>query len=299
MPETTPAPMPNVEQRPGIGPVIDRYDGLILDLWGVIHDGQAPYRGVLDCLERMAAAGKTVCLLSNAPRRTRGVIARLEELGVGRGLYRHIMTSGEASHDALRDRNDAWHAGLGRRLYHMGPERDADVYEGLDYTVVASPEEADFVLNTGIDDFSETLADYEPVLQACAARKLPMLCANPDLVVMIGTQMAICAGTLALRYEDLGCSVYWHGKPHAPVYDRCLALMGITDKRRILAVGDSLRTDVAGANAAGIDVALVTGGIHMEELGGAWGRDADPAKLNAAVQASGHTPTFAIPSLRW
>jgi HAD superfamily hydrolase (TIGR01459 family) len=291
--------MPDIAQIPGLSPVIDRYDGLILDLWGVIHDGQAPYPGVPECLERLAMAGKTVCLLSNAPRRATSVIARLEELGIGRGLYRHIMTSGEATHDALRDRADPWHAALGRRLFHIGPVRDIDVYQGLDYSVASSPEEADFVVNTGIDDFSETLADYEPVLQACAKRRLPMICANPDLVVMVGTDMVICAGALALRYEEMGCPVFWHGKPHAPVYDRCLKLMGIADKRRILAVGDSLRTDVAGANAAGIDVALVTGGIHREELGGAWGTDADPVRLNAAVEASGHRPTIAIPSLRW
>jgi HAD superfamily hydrolase (TIGR01459 family) len=291
--------MSSIEQRSGLSSVIDRYDGLILDLWGVIHDGNAPYPGVPDCLERLAAAGKTICLLSNAPRRTAGVIARLEEMGIGRGLYQHIMTSGEATYEALRDRADPWHAALGRRLFHIGPQRDVDVYQGLDYTVVDSPEQADFVVNTGIDDFSETLADYVPVLQACAHHKLPMICANPDLVVMVGTEMALCAGALAVQYEEMGGDVHWHGKPHAPVYGRCLGLMGIADKRRILAVGDSLRTDVAGANAAGIDVALVTGGIHREELGGAWGADADAVKLAAAVEASGHVPTFAIPSLRW
>ena len=116
---------------------------------------------------------------------------------------------------------------------------------------------------------------------------------------MVGEQMVICAGTLAQRYEEMGGDVFWHGKPHAPVYDRCLSLMGVADKRRILAVGDSLRTDVAGANAAGIDVALVTFGIHREELGGAWGEAVDPVKLAAAAAASGHHPTYGIPSLRW
>ncbi|TWA67223.1 HAD superfamily hydrolase (TIGR01459 family) [Azospirillum brasilense] len=291
--------MTDIVQLSGIAPVIDRYDGVILDLWGVLHDGEQPYPGVPECLDRLRAAGKVICLLSNAPRRTGGAIAKLEGMGIGRERYHHVMTSGEATYEALRDREDPWHAALGRRLFHIGPDRDMDVYEGLDYTPVASPDEADFVVNTGIVDFGESLAVYEPALEACRRRNLPMVCANPDLIVMVGEQMVICAGTLAQRYEEMGGDVFWHGKPHAPVYDRCLSLMGIEDKRRILAVGDSLRTDVAGANAAGIDVALVTFGIHREELGGAWGDAVDPAKLAAAAAASGHRPTYALPSLRW
>ncbi|RJF81829.1 TIGR01459 family HAD-type hydrolase [Azospirillum cavernae] len=292
--------MAAIRQIPGISSVIDQYDGFILDLWGVLHDGERAYPGVPDCLDRMNAAGKTLCLLSNAPRRTDGVIAKLAGMGLGRDRYHHVMTSGEATYEALRDRADPWHARLGRRLYHIGPERDADVYDGLGYSVAAAPEDADFVLNTGIVVFGETLADYQPQLDACLRARLPMICANPDLIVMVGPQMVICAGTLAARYDEMGGDVTQHGKPYASVYDRCLSLMGITDKRRILAVGDSLRTDVAGANAAGLDVALVTAGIHQEELGGAaWGESVDAAKLQAVADAVGHTPTYAVPSLRW
>ncbi|HEY0837249.1 MAG TPA: TIGR01459 family HAD-type hydrolase [Azospirillum sp.] len=288
-----------VPQLTGLSSVIDRYDGLILDLWGVIHDGEKAYPGVLDALDRLNGAGKVLCLLSNAPRRPDGVIAKLAGMGIGRDRYDHVMTSGEATYEALRDREDPWHAALGRRLFHIGPGRDVDVFDGLGYTVAAVPEEADFVVNTGIVDFAESLEDYRPALEACAARKLPMVCANPDLVVMVGDAMVVCAGMLAARYEELGGDVFYHGKPHAPVYQRCLRLMGIADHARILAVGDSLRTDVAGANAAGIDVALVTGGIHREELGGAWGEHPDPESLAAAIEASGHVPTWAIPRLVW
>lgn len=288
-----------VPQIAGLSSIVSRYDGMILDLWGVIHDGERPYPGVVECLDRLTAAGKRLCLLSNAPRRTDGVIAKLEAMGIGRDRYHHVMTSGEATYTALRDRDDSWHAALGERLYHLGPDRDVDVYEGLPYAVSPAPEDADFVVNTGPLDFDDTTEDYEPILQACIARGLPMICANPDLVVMVGPRLVICAGTLAARYEALGGDVLYHGKPHAPVYARCLALMGIGNKRRILAVGDSLRTDVAGANAAGIDSALVTGGIHREELGGAWGAPADPDRLAAAIEASGHLPTWALPNLVW
>lgn len=292
--------MADIQQLSGISAVIDHYDGLILDLWGVIHDGEQPYPGVADCLDRLRAAGKTLCLLSNAPRRTGGAIAKLEGMGLGRDRYHHVMTSGEAAYDALRLREDPWHAALGRRLFHIGPDRDTDVFEGIGYEVVPTAAEADFVVNTGIVTFGESVADYQPQLDACRAAGLPMICANPDLVVMVGPQLVICAGSLALRYEEMGGDVFWHGKPFAPVYARCLSLMGIADPRRILAVGDSLRTDVAGANAAGLDVALVTAGIHREELGGAaWGESVDPVRLTAAAEASGHRPTYAIPSLRW
>lgn len=150
--------MTDIVQLSGIAPVIDRYDGVILDLWGVLHDGERPYPGVPECLDRLRAAGKVICLLSNAPRRTGGVIAKLDGMGIGRDRYHHVMTSGEAAYDALRDRDDPWHAALGRRLYHIGPDRDMDVYEGLDYTLAASPDEADFVVNTGIVDFGESLS---------------------------------------------------------------------------------------------------------------------------------------------
>ncbi len=282
----------------GMAGLADRYDGFVLDLWGVLHDGGKPYPGAVECLDRLRAAGKRLCLLSNAPRRTASVVSKLEGMGIGRERYDHVMTSGEATHDALRDRPDAFHRDLGRRCFHIGPPRDDDVFEGLGLEMVGTPEEAEFVVNTGIDDFDETLEDYAPVLRRCAARGLPMVCANPDLVVYVGENLVICAGELARHYETLGGRVAWHGKPHAPVYRRCFDLLGL-DPRRVLAVGDSLRTDVAGANAAGIDAALVTGGIHREELGTAWGEACDPARLGELTRASGHVPQVALPRFVW
>jgi len=283
----------------GLSEVADRYDAFILDLWGVVHDGARPYPGVPDCLAELKRRGKRVCLLSNAPRRVAASRAKLDGMGITTDLYDTLYTSGEASFEALRDRPDPWHAALGRRLLHIGPPRDNDVYEGLDLERVYDPAQADFVVNTGIDDFDETLADYEPVLAACADRHLPMLCANPDLVVVVQGRMVICAGELARRYEELGGDVAWHGKPHAPVYRRCFDLLGGPDPSRVCMVGDSLRTDIAGANAAGIDGLLITGGIHREELGTEWGAHPDPRRLAALAAASGHRPAGALPHLAW
>jgi HAD superfamily hydrolase (TIGR01459 family) len=283
----------------GISGLADRYDGYILDLWGVLHNGVEPYPGVIDCLDRLRASGKRVCLLSNAPRRCASVRQKLAGMGITPDHYDHLMTSGEATHEALIDPPDDWHAALGKRCLHIGPPRDKDVFENVGLEIVDDPTQATFVVNTGIDDFDETIADYEPILQACASRSLPMVCANPDLVVVVGTKMVICAGMLAKRYEELGGSVRYHGKPHAPVYRRCFDLLGLHDRQRIAAVGDSFRTDVAGAVAAGIDAVLVTSGIHLEELATAWGEHPDPRKLAAAAAASGHIPKAAIPHFRW
>lgn len=280
----------------GLSAVIDRCDGVVLDLWGVIHDGEKPYPGVVDCLARLRDAGRKTCLLSNAPRRIGGVVAKLDGMGIPRTAYDHVVTSGEAAHEALRDEAAAT---PGRRLYHIGPDRDRDVYLGLDVIPTDDPADADFVLNTGIDDFDETLDDYIPRLDACLAAGLPMVCANPDLVVMVGTKRVICAGTLTQYYESKGGKAVWHGKPFPSVYRRCSALLGVSSPSRVLAIGDSLRTDVAGANAAGMTSILIAGGIHLEELGAAWGGPVDPARLEAAIEKAGERPAAMLPALRW
>lgn len=285
---------------PGLSSVADRYDGFILDLWGVVHDGVRPYPGVIDCLSTLKARGKRVCLLSNAPRRIAAAATKLTAMGVTPDLYDALYTSGEASFEALRDRNDGWHAALGPKLFHIGPPRDNDVYDSLaDRIRVATPEEADFIINTGIDDYDETLADYDPILRRCRALGLPMLCANPDLIVVVDDQLVLCAGELARHYEELGGDVRYHGKPHAPVYRRCFDLLGGLSPARILAVGDSLRTDIAGANAAGIDSLLITGGIHREELGTALGELPGQEMLDRLLDGKPQRPTYAAAGLRW
>lgn len=283
----------------GLRELADQYTALIVDLWGVVHDGVRPFPGVVDALRRLRAADRQVCLLSNAPRRVEGVRARLREIGVPDDAYDHLMTSGEATHEALIAPPDAFHAGLGRRCLHIGPRRDDDVHQGTGRIMVGRPEEADFVLCTGIDDSRETVADYEAVLQRCADRGLPMICANPDLVVVVGGARAICAGALAAHYETLGGRVAYHGKPHPPVYERCFALFGGPDRRRVLGVGDALRTDIAGANAAGIDSLLITGGIHAEEFAVPPHDSPDPARIAAAVAETGFRPDAVARAFVW
>jgi HAD superfamily hydrolase (TIGR01459 family) len=282
----------------GLGEIAEGYDGFILDLWGVLHDGTAPFPGVIDALGRLKAAGKRLAVLSNAPRRAALVEARMNEIGLKRGLYDHVHSSGEETWQHLLRRDDPFYAALGQRCYHMGPARDDNMLEGIGLERVTDIASAEFILNTGPSDWDETVAQHEPLLRAARARDLPMVCANPDLVVVHQGRRAICAGAVAQRYEALGGRVRWHGKPFRPVYETCFAALGISDRRRIIAVGDSLRTDIAGANAAGIDSVLVTGGIHAEEFGLAGGQP-DLDRLIEAVATSGHKPDAVIAHFRW
>jgi HAD superfamily hydrolase (TIGR01459 family) len=277
---------------PGLASLADKYDGFILDLWGVIHNGIAPYPAALDCLRRLG--GRPVLLLSNAPRRSESVRRTLRRLGIEDALYMHILTSGEATWQALKDRTDPWFASLGPRVYHLGPARDRGVMDGLNLEIVIEPTNADFVLNTGPDDERETgdLASFTNELTACLRLKLRMICANPDLEIVRGDQRILCAGTLAAWYAAQGGDVRWIGKPDPAIYDRALSMLNLP-AARVLAVGDSLRTDIAGAAGAGLDSAWVLSGIHAAELGG------DLRHAEKAAAEAGILPTAILRSLTW
>jgi HAD superfamily hydrolase (TIGR01459 family) len=250
----------------GMRALAPQYDGFILDLWGVVHDGVAPFPGVLDCMGRLIAAGKRLVLLSNAPRRADDVVRRIAQIGVPEALFHGVMSSGEEAWRYLHDRSDPFYAGLGRCCLHIGSERDLEIREGLGLAFVEEPDRADFILNTGPAEWDDTLDTYALLLRGAIERGLPMVCANPDLVVVHAGKPALCAGALAEEYERMGGRVRWHGKPYPSVYDSCLTLLGIADRSRILTIGDSLRTDIAGADAAGIASLLIAGGIHAGDF---------------------------------
>ena len=273
------------------------YDGFILDLWGVVHDGTAPFPGVLDCMGKLIGAGKRLVLLSNAPRRADDVKRRIATIGVPEALYHGVMSSGEEAWQHLYRRDDPFYASLGRRCLHIGSDRDMEIREGLDLNFVEAPEEADFILSTGPAGWEDTVEDYAPVLRAAYQRDLPMVCANPDLVVIHNGRPALCAGALAEQYEAIGGRVRWHGKPHPSVYGSCLELLGIADRKRLLAIGDSLRTDIAGAAGAGIDSLLIAGGVHAAEFRIDGRLDLD--RVAAAIRQSGTNPIGVAERFVW
>jgi len=278
----------------GMASLAAQYDGFIVDLWGVIHDGVRPYPGAVACLEALRGAGKRVVLLSNAPRTVPVVREVLRGLGIADDLYDGLMTSGDYCRQLLADGTDPAFGAAGRRLFHLGADKDVNVFAGLDYAQAATPAEADFVLNTG-PNAQEGEGDIDPYLgrlRACAEAGLPMLCANPDLEVIRDGRRLICAGLMARYYEQMGGSVRWIGKPYAEVYEPTIAMLGV-DKARVLAVGDALATDMRGAAAVGVDGCWVLGGIHQELIGDDMGLAADEAR------SAGLAPVATVPGFVW
>ena len=284
----------------GLSELADDYDAFILDLWGVIHGGVEPYPGVVDALDRLRAAGKRVALLSNAPRRRHHIVPRLARMGLGPEHYDLVVSSGEVAREALAERADPDHAALGRRYLYIGPGQDDDLLDGLDYAPVPEVRAADFLLAVGFFDESRPVSDYDPLFAAAHGRDLPLVCVNPDLVVhRQGGAVSPCAGALAERYAAGGGRVIYHGKPDPGVFRRCVRDLGLADGARVLVVGDSLATDLAGARTAGLDALWCARGIHAGELGIEPGAEPDPARVAALCAERGERPRAAIATLRW
>ncbi|MBS0470524.1 MAG: TIGR01459 family HAD-type hydrolase [Proteobacteria bacterium] len=236
------------------------YETLICDVWGVIHNGATAHPAACAALKTFRDRGGRVVLLSNAPRPPSDLEPQFERIGVPLDCYDTIVTSGGAAREDLARR--AGPGGL--RMLHLGPERDRNLYLGLNITL-SDVADAQIILCTGpYDDETETPDDYKDRLAAYHARKLTMLCANPDRVVQRGGKLVYCAGSLAEAYEKIGGKVIYYGKPHLPIYAHVRAVAGGAPKA--LAIGDGLATDIRGANAAGIDALFIADGIHGEDV---------------------------------
>jgi HAD superfamily hydrolase (TIGR01459 family) len=272
-----------------------RYDAVLSDVWGVVHDGVSAYPQASEALTNFRAKGGAVVLISNAPRPGNQVMRMLDRMAVPHSAYDGIVTSGDVTRDMVAKR-------AGERVFLIGPERDHSIFTGLD-APFRSAEEATYVICTGLfDDEVETPDDYRDLLAKLRARNLFMVCANPDIVVERGDRLIYCAGALADAYAALGGEVYYAGKPHRPLYD--LALAEVAKARgapvaldRVLAIGDSVRTDLKGAHDLGVDCLFVTAGIHAEELGHR--DDPDMTALGAMFGAAGPAPKAVTRRLVW
>jgi HAD superfamily hydrolase (TIGR01459 family) len=283
----------------GLADLASRYRGFILDQWGVLHDGARPYPEALDCLQRLREAGKRVVLLSNSGKRTTVNAARLLEIGIDETLYDAIVTSGEATWQALSLRNAPFFAGLGGRCFLWSRGGDRSVVDGLPIEVVDAVDDADFVLLGGVEDDAR-LETFGPALEAAAARSLPMVCANPDIVVVLPNGgFGMAPGAIAHHYEQLGGRVAYVGKPHRPVYEVCLEALGNPPHDEVLAVGDSVAHDVAGAAAMELDTALVMAGIHSRIFDPDRGASANRAAMEQLAVEYGVLPRWVLPSFRW
>jgi HAD superfamily hydrolase (TIGR01459 family) len=248
----------------GIAPLVPRYDLLLCDVWGVVHNGRRAHPSAVDALTRARAAGATIVLITNAPRPGAVIEQQIVQYAVPRGCYDTIVASGDVTRDELRRRP-------GVKLFHLGPDRDLPNYEALDLKLV-DLHTAEIVVCTGLfDDTVETPDDYRDMLACIRERQLLMICANPDIVVERGDHLIWCAGALAQAYEEIGGEVIYAGKPYAPIYDLALARAGKlrgkpVARDRVLAIGDGVRTDLVGAVRQGIDCLFVAAGIHAAEL---------------------------------
>jgi HAD superfamily hydrolase (TIGR01459 family) len=279
-----------------IEPLARGYDVLLCDIWGVVHNGIAAFPEACTALARFREGGGTVILITNAPRASDAVVRILDRMNVAHNVYDAIVSSGDVTRGIVARRS-------GQRVFHLGPERDHSIFTGLDVTF-APLESADYVVCSGLfDDTIETPDNYRDMLATMRARELFMVCANPDVVVERGDTLVYCAGALADAYAALGGEALYCGKPHAPIYDMALStaatLRGgrIPARDRVLAIGDSVRTDLKGAAAFGLDVMFVTSGLHAEHYGS---RDApDLDALKKVFAEAGVAPKAVMTSLRW
>ncbi|PRX07284.1 UNVERIFIED_ORG: HAD superfamily hydrolase (TIGR01459 family) [Martelella mediterranea] len=276
---------------PALSAVYDAYDVILCDVWGVLHNGVASFDAAKKALADARAAGKTVILLTNSPRLSPAVSKQLVNLGVTDAAYDGIVTSGDVTKKIVSEGP--------RKLFFLGPERDIGLVSETGVELVEA-EEAESILCTGLfDDETETPEDYRDMLSGFAARGLPLVCANPDLIVTRGDRLIPCAGALAALYEELGGTTLIAGKPHQPIYDAALekarTLLGDVDKARILAIGDGMPTDVLGAMNYGLDLLYIAEGIHAAD----YTREGtvDEALLKRFLTDKGATPKYWMPDL--
>jgi HAD superfamily hydrolase (TIGR01459 family) len=276
--------------------IADAYDAVLCDLWGCYHNGITPYPAAVEACRAFRARGGRVVLLTNAPRPAQSVRRFLDHIGAPQDSYDAIVSSGGACQAALEG------GAFGRRIEYVGPERDLHMLTDIGLEP-APAEEAEAVLVTGLrDDRNETPADYAGEIAIWARRNLPLLCANPDLVVDRGDERLWCAGAIARDYEAAGGRVVWYGKPHRPIYERCFQVLeeigqGQVDRDRVLAIGDGIATDVEGGIRAGLDVLFVTGGLAAGELGPD-PEHPDAARLERFLSEHDLGPHYAMGRLR-
>jgi HAD superfamily hydrolase (TIGR01459 family) len=286
----------------GLSAIASRYDVVLSDIWGVVHNGRESFAAATKALAAFRRAGGAVILITNAPRPNAPIRAQLDDLKVPRDAYDSIVTSGDVTIGLIAARGAA-------PVHHIGPPRDLSLFEAAAAASsqarprLVALDGAEYVLCTGLfDDEREVPGDYDATLQAMLARRLPLVCANPDLVVQRGDKLIYCAGAIAQRYEEMGGPAVYAGKPHAPIYAQALDLAGAlrrapVDKARVLAIGDAMHTDVAGAVRQGIDILFVSAGIHREDIHGSGALEA--TALEQFWASHDLRPTAAIGDLTW
>lgn len=286
------APLPTIS---GLSELSGRYDAVLSDVWGVIHNGVSAFPEAVEALRAFRRAGGRAVLITNAPRPSAPIVAMLDRLGVPRDAYDAIVSSGDSTRAMIEKYR-------GKAIHHVGPPTEDDaLYEGLDLRRTGA-EEAEVVVVTDLDTDDDTPEMYRERAKLWLSRRLPMICANPDRVVEHGDKIIYCGGALGDLYSAMGGMVHMAGKPYPPIYEQAFALAekaagGSLDKSRVLAIGDSVRTDAAGAAQFDIDLLFITGSIHAAELD-AFGKP-DPQAIADLIAPSRARVAGYLPRLSW
>ena len=249
---------------PNLSKVKDKFEGFIIDQWGVIHDGEKVYPGVKDFLLELRVKGKEVLILSNSGKSSLRNKERLQKLGINNEHFSEVITSGEVTRLKLISKNEDYYKNLGSKCYLISRQNEKSILSGTEFTVVENIEAADFILICGLNSNKPT-GYYENILKSAAFMNLPAICANPDTYQVSGKSILKGVSYLAKWYEVLGGCVKYEGKPYPDIYINCLKWFnerGI-NKNQILAVGDSIDHDILGGNQCGLQTCLVRTGLPV------------------------------------
>jgi HAD superfamily hydrolase (TIGR01459 family) len=288
----------------GISDISDSYSAFLIDQWGVLHNGEKLYDGVLDCLKELKNRNKYIIILSNSGKRSEENRERLKKLGIGPSLYDEIVTSGEMSWQGMHDQDDGFFKNIGDRCFLMSRGGDTSIVDGLDNVkIVDNIEDATFLMISGTDAPEKTMVDYyEPILRAAVRKRLKAICANPDARALIGDSYVMGPGLIARRYQDFGGVVHYIGKPHKPIYAHCIKML---QEREIypgqtVMVGDTMAHDILGAASVNIDTCLIKNGIHYGSFKGCTNPGEVDRALNILIlQYNNVRPTYLVDRLKW
>ena len=286
----------------GISDISDSYSGFIIDEWGVLHNGEKIFDGVVECLTELRNRQKQVIILSNSGKRSEQDAVRLAELGISDELYNHIVTSGEITWEGLSNQNEGYFKGIGKKCILINKNNDTSIVDNLAIQVVEDPKEASFLLIAGVDAPKKTIEDYEPLLKQCARYNLKAICANPDSLGIMGAINIFGPGTLAMRYRDFGGIVEYVGKPHSMIFQHCIRMLQKHDvyPGQTVVIGDAMAQDILGGVLVNIDTCLVRGGIHSSVFKPC----ENPAEVDRALnilvrQYNNVRPNYLVETFEW
>lgn len=284
----------------GLYELMDSYDGFIMDQWGVLHNGLTPYDGVVDTLNHLRQRKKQVVILSNSSKRSDDNIERLKKFGIKPTLYKSVVSAGEVTWQGLKKQEDGPFKNIGKRCYLITRDDDRALLNGLDIEVVKDVEDAQFILITSFDSPKLKVEDLDPIFKKAVVKRLPAICANPDMVTVYGHERAVGPGAVAKRYHDLGGAAHLIGKPHKTIFRYALGLFDSVIPSRILVIGDSIQHDIAGAVSVDLDTAFITSGIHANAFKPGMSNEQKRKAMEHLAQGyAGIRPNWVLDSLIW